>query len=121
MATTRAWQLLGLAAFVLPLHATAQGPYTLPADRATVWKPGVTYNGGIPTNRTQCGATLSPSGGNDLSQINAAISACTAGHYVLLGPGTFTITGASQSISITKSNITLRGSGPGITTVTRSD
>jgi len=120
-ATTRAWKLLGLAAFVLPLYATAQGTYTLPADRATTWKPGVTYNGGIPTNRTQCGATLTPSGGNDLSQINAAITACTANHYVLLGPGTFTISGSAQSIGITKSNITLRGSGPGITTVTRSD
>ena len=121
MATTRAWQLLALAAFGLPLYATAQGTYTLPADRATTWKPGVTYNGGIPTNRTQCGATLTPSGGNDLSQINAAITACTANHYVLLGPGTFTISGSGQSIGITKSNITLRGSGPGITTVTRSD
>lgn len=121
VATTRAWQLLGLAALVVPLHATGQGMYTLPADRATTWKPGLTYNGGIPTDRTQCGATLSPSGGNDLSQIQAAINACTANHFVLLGPGTFTITGSAQSIGITKSDITLRGSGPAITTVTRSD
>jgi len=97
--------------------------YTLPADRMTDWThAGVTYGGGgIPTNRTQCGATLTPSGGNDLSQINAAISACTAGHYVLLGPGTFTISGSGQSINISKSNITIRGSGAGVTTVTRSD
>ncbi|HUJ65458.1 MAG TPA: hypothetical protein VLX59_07975, partial [Acidimicrobiales bacterium] len=45
--------------------------YTLPSDRVTQWQPGVTYNGGIPTNRTQCGATLSPSGGDDTSAINA--------------------------------------------------
>jgi len=121
MTTTRVGLLLGLSALVLPLHVSAQGTYTLPADRGTVWKPGVTYNGGIPTNRTQCGATLTPSGGNDLTQIQAAINACTAGHFVLLGPGTFTISGSSQSIGISKSNITLRGSGPGITTITRSD
>jgi hypothetical protein len=95
--------------------------YRLPPDRATVWKPGVTYNGGIPAARTQCGATLTPSGGNDLAQINAAISACAANRYVLLGPGTFTISGSGQSIGITKSNITLRGSGPGVTVLTRSD
>jgi len=116
----RSWLLLSLSVAGIPLHALAQ-TYTLPADRATVWQPGVTYNGGIPTNRTQCGATLSPSGGNDLTQIQAAINACTANHYVLLGPGTFTISGMSQSIALTKSNITLRGSGPAITTVTRSD
>jgi hypothetical protein len=117
----RPWLLVGFGMLGMPFHSTAQITYTLPADRATVWRPGVTYNGGIPTNRTQCGPTLTPSGGNDLSQIQAAINACTANHYVLLGPGTFTISGAAQSIGITKSNITLRGSGPSITTVTRSD
>lgn len=97
--------------------------YTLPADRMTDWsRAGVTYGGGgIPTNRTQCGATLAPSGGNDLTQIQNAINACSAGRYVLLGPGTFTISGSGQSISITKSNITLRGSGAGTTILTRSD
>jgi hypothetical protein len=119
--TSRPWLLVGIGMLGVPVHSSAQGNYTLPADRATVWRPGVTYNGGIPTNRTQCGPTLTPSGGNDLSQIQAAINACTANHYVLLGPGTFTISGAAQSIGITKSNITLRGSGPRITTLTRSD
>jgi hypothetical protein len=119
--TLRPWLLVGFGLLGVPVHSSAQVDYTLPADRATVWKPGVTYNGGIPTNRTQCGPTLTPSGGNDLSQIQAAINACTANHYVLLGPGTFTISGAAESIGISKSNITLRGSGPRITTLTRSD
>lgn len=112
--------LVAFGTLGVPLHSTAQGTYTLPADRATAWSPGVTYNGGIPA-RTQCGATLTPSGGNDLAQIQAAINACTANHYVLLAPGTFTISGAAQSIGISKSNVTLRGSGPSITTLTRSD
>jgi len=115
-----AFSICGL--ILLSGHVSGQsGVYTLPNDRATVWKPGVTYNGGIPTTRTQCGATLTPSGGNDLSQIQNAINACTANKYVLLGPGTFTISGSGQSIAITKSNVTLRGSGPGVTILTRSD
>jgi hypothetical protein len=103
-------------------HISGQAPsyYTLPADRVTVWKPGISYNGGIP-NRVQCGSTLTPSGGNDLTQIQNAINACAADHYVLLGPGTFKISGSAQSIGITKSNISLRGSGPGVTIVTRTD
>ena len=94
--------------------------YTLPPDRATLWRPGVTYNGGIPTDRTQCGATLSPNGTqDDGTAIQAAIDACTANHFVKLGPGTFNITG--ESLSITKDNITLRGSGAGVTILHRTD
>lgn len=40
-------------------------PFVLPAARTTTWQPGVTYNtyngiSGIPTNRTQNGATIFP-------------------------------------------------------------
>ena len=103
----------------------ASGYYTLPAVRTTLWQPGVTYNGGIPTNRTQCGATVNQSGDTsgttDTTNIQNALDACTAGHYVMLGPGTFYI--ASQNgiggLYIQKSNITLRGSGAGVTTLTQ--
>jgi hypothetical protein len=88
----------------------------LPSDRATTWKPGVTYNGGIPPRLTLC-ATLSPLGGSndDTAQIQSAIDACPAGQTVKLKPGTFNI---GAGIQITKSNVTLRGSGPGVTTLT---
>jgi hypothetical protein len=96
--------------------------YTLPAERTTLWQPGVTYNGGIPTNRTQCGATVAASGDTtgvtDQANIQTAINDCTAGHFVLLGPGTFYIqvpSGSNGGVYIEQSNITLRGSGAGTT------
>ena len=85
----------------------------LPQDRVTVWQPGVTYNGGFPDRTTEC-AQLSPLGGNkdDTQQIKTALSNCPEGQAVKLGPGTFII--GTDTLS-PKSNITLRGSGPGST------
>ena len=54
-----------------------------------------TPNGWTPPDAgwAQCGSTLSPIGGgaDDTTQINNALAACAANHYVLLGPGTFSI------------------------------
>lgn len=66
--------------------------------------------GGIPTNRTQCGSVVAA--GASTSAIQAALNGTDgrgscANKYVLLGPGTFTLSG---SLSI-PSNVTLRGSG----------
>lgn len=120
VATSAADSTKGASAIVVVVPAGTV--YALPADRATVWQPGVTYNSGIPTTRTQCGATLTPSGGDDSTQIQNAIDACASGHYVLLGPGNFQISSNSDSqLSITKSGITLRGSGAGVTIVTRTN
>jgi len=85
----------------------------IPADRLTLWNPGLNAVGGIPTNRTQCGATISPRGGalDDSGAIQAALNACPANQFVLLGPGTFNV----HDLQINNSNITLRGSGPGTT------
>ena len=98
------------------------GMYALPAIRTTQWQPGVTYNGGIPVNRNQCGTTVSPSsdatGATDTRNIQQAINACAAGQYVLLGPGLFHVAvpqNSNGSIYLTKSNVTLRGSGAGVT------
>jgi hypothetical protein len=65
--------------------------------------------GGIPTRSTQCGSTLTPSGGDDLSQIQAALNACTPGDYVLLGSGTFNI--LMSEVIVLGTSITLRGTG----------
>ena len=74
-----------------------------------------TPNGWTPPTRTQCGSTLTPSGGNDVTQIVSALWACTAGHYVLLGTGTFSIATAlyiSPGYLNGANNVSLRGSGP---------
>jgi len=73
----------------------------------------VTYNGGIPSRTTAC-ATLSPSGSDDTSKIQSAVDACPSGQVVMLGAGTFHVNGNGVQM---KSNITLRGGGPGVTTL----
>ncbi|HET6413608.1 MAG TPA: hypothetical protein VFG53_16225 [Anaeromyxobacter sp.] len=102
----------------------------LPADRRTLWQPGVTYaatsgptapamspppgwTGGIPNRTTVC-ATLSPSGGDDTTAIQNAINACPANQVVKLNAGTFSITNYGLYM---KSYVTLRGSGAGTTTL----
>jgi len=66
--------------------------------------------GGIP-NRTTIFKTLSPSGSDDTSQIQAALDACPADQVVQLTAGVFRITGSG--LSFTTPNCTLRGAGPG--------
>ncbi len=88
--------------------------YTLPADRTTTWQPGVTYNGGIPA-RTTIYKTLTPSGGDDTSSIQAALDTCPPEQVVMLGPGTFHVSGSGLAIKTSK--ITLRGSGPSSTII----
>ena len=80
----------------------------IPVNRVTTWKPGVTYNGGIP-QRTVIYRTLSPSGGDDTAAIQAAMNGCPANQVVFLNPGVFRITG--NGLNFTTSNCTLRGSG----------
>src|SRR5215475_3602974 len=71
--------------------------------------------GGIVNRTTQCGATVTPSGltppqaGDDKSKIQAAIEACTAGQFVLLGAGTFQL--STTQIIYVDQPITVRGSG----------
>ena len=90
--------------------------YELPADRATLWQPGVTYNGGIP-NRTTVYTTIDASTyGNGASEasagIQSAIDACPVGQVVQLSAGTFLM---NNRVFITK-GITLRGAWPTSTT-----
>ncbi len=89
----------------------------LSSSRATDWtKAGLpailpdgetTPNAWTPPTRTQCGSTIST--GASAATINAALAACASGHYVLLGPGIFSI---SADITLgNQSGVTLRGSG----------
>ena len=83
--------------------------------RITTWQPGILADTalnlplsstGLPVRTTIC-KTLSPSGGDDTSAINAALTACPANQVVALAAGTFTV---SSTITLTKS-VVLRGAG----------
>lgn len=86
----------------------------LSPSRATDWtNAGVV--GGIPSGSwTQCGSTIAAYSGTTAA-INNAIAACGKNQYVLLGPGTFNLSGGTwghNGIDFGhKSNVVLRGSG----------
>lgn len=98
-----------LAIITLALLPAMAQPWSgiLDPSRAIDWSsthPGVV--GGIPTRGTVC-ITLTSSA--TTSAINSAISGCTAGQVVMLGAGTYTLSGGFK---IGKSSITVRGAGP---------
>jgi len=92
----------------------------LPADRATLWNPGMRGVGGIPVRTTVC-ATLAPRGAalDDTTRIQAAIDGCPDGQVVQLAAGTFVINGGNYLLI--NRGITLRGAGPVRTTLARTD
>jgi hypothetical protein len=91
--------------------------YEIPADRTTLWKPGVTYNGGIPSRSTVYTTITSTNDTTDRrATIQAAIDACPAGQVVLLGAGEFYL---SAPLILNKDNITLRGTRTSTTVYTK--
>ncbi|HUB13741.1 MAG TPA: hypothetical protein VMB34_17465 [Acetobacteraceae bacterium] len=95
----------------------------LPAERnaSANWRlAGLVSVGGIPDRTTVC-ATIGPRGNHqdDTSDIQAAINNCPLGQVVSLAPGTFTI--ADGNYVMLNKGITLRGAGPGITTLRRTN
>lgn len=77
---------------------------------STNWmNAGLLSVGGIPNRTVQCGSTLTPSGGDDTTQINNAIAACSTNQVVQLGAGTFNVSMAGM-IKLNKS-VVLRGTG----------
>ena len=94
---------------------------SLDADRRTQWNPGV--QGGIPARSTVCRTVDAATYGNGTSDatdgIQAALDACPAGQVVQLSAGTFTINGGNFLLIHT--GITLRGAGPGQTTLQKTD
>jgi hypothetical protein len=99
-----------LTLFLLSSYSQAQNPNwsgVIASSRAVNWaNAGVP--GGVPTNRTQCGSTIAAYNGSPAT-INNAISSCGSGQYVLLGAGTFNLSG--QINFGATSNVTLRGAG----------
>jgi len=80
------------------------------ADRLYPWAEYCGIPGGIPTNRTQYGSTLTTA--NTTAQINSAIAACPENQYVLLAAGTYSV---GQITFGKKTGVTLRGAGAGQT------
>jgi len=147
MTRTRRWLVFALVVagecfglifaplFLTPLAAGQSWTGILAPSRAIDWSHAglpstlpdgeTTANPWTPPTRTQCGPTLTPSSGDDTTQIANAFngagsfSSCTPPYVVLLGSGTFQV----QSFlrlggNSTRNNITLRGSGPMNTNVT---
>jgi hypothetical protein len=103
--------------FGAPLHAQPGKELAagLPADRVTVWQPGLNAVGGIPHRTVVCAtvsaATYGDGSRNAAAGIQAAIDACPAEQVVQLSEGEFRI---DSAILLNKS-ITLRGRGPALT------
>ncbi len=85
--------------------------YSLPANRAYDWDPGLNSVGGIPDANWTVYKTIQPSGGDDTATIQAALTSCPKDGVVQLAAGVFHITG--QGLSIENSDCVLRGAGPG--------
>ena len=94
----------------------------LPADRRTVWNPGLMSVGGIPNRSTVCATVLASTYGNGAqdatSGIQAALDGCPVGQVVQLSAGTFTI---NNDIIYLRKGVTLRGGGPGATLLQRTN
>ncbi len=112
LATTGQWSAPAeIQTAPMPVDSAAVGPSALaailPADRITEWKPGIP--GGIPARTKTC-AVLGPTGFDDTAGIQTALDTCPPDHVVLLKPGDYKID--KEGLSITRSRVTLRGSGP---------
>jgi hypothetical protein len=89
-------------------------------NASTNWQAaGLLSVGGIPLRTAVC-ATVRPldSGQDDTTNIQNAIRSCPNGQVVSLAAGTFTI--AEGNYVLLNKGITLRGAGPGVTTLTRT-
>ncbi len=94
----------------------------LPADRRTVWNPGLNSVGGVPNRTTICANINASTYGNGTQDatagIQSAINACPLGQVVQLSAGTFTI---NNDIVFVNRGITLRGAGPTSTLLRRTN
>jgi hypothetical protein len=106
-----------------PISSQSGAGSLLPADRnaSANWRmAGMLSLGGIPIRTTVC-ATVSPLGNHqdDTNNIQNAINKCPLGQVVSLTAGTFTI--AEGHYAMINKGITLRGAGPDVTRLQRTD
>jgi len=86
--------------------------YDIPADRETIWQPGLTHNGGFPHASWPERSVLTWASGDQVSrvqsEVNAAHTANPNGVIVLLGAGTWNMNGGDV---VLPSNVCVRGAG----------
>lgn len=85
--------------------------YSIPAARQIVWQGNVGVYDDIPAQNQTIYTTLSPSGGDDNSAIQTALTNCPSGQVVALSAGTFKINGV---VKVPTGKV-LRGAGMGQT------
>lgn len=106
-----------LLLFFLAVIVSASGAEILPTERQYTWTGNVGIPGGIP-DVTTIYTNLTPSGGNDVTQIQGAIDNCPSNQVVKLGAGTFIISsGFLDFFEAGDSGVVLRGSGTDQTTI----
>ena len=102
-----------------PVPTAAGGPALIPPARLTAWSPGMP--GGVPARTTVCANVSATTYGNGTQDatagIQAALDACPAGRVVQLSAGSFQV----NNYLLIHSGITLRGAGPGVTTLTKTN
>jgi hypothetical protein len=106
-----------------PVSSQNSAGSLLPADRnaSANWRmAGLLSLGGIPNRTTVC-ATVRPLGNrqDDTKNIQTAIDNCPLGQVVSISAGIFTI--SDGNFVLLNKGITLRGAGPGNTTLHRTD
>jgi hypothetical protein len=98
-----------VASLLLPAIANADlSSGVISSTRAIDWSQAGLPAGLPDATWTQCGATIAAYGGAP-DTINTQIKSCASNQYVLLGPGTFNLSGSIDFSH--KSNLVLRGSG----------
>lgn len=104
--------------FATLLLVSAAFAEIIPSSRRVTWQGNVGVSGGIPTDRTQSGSTIASTGDTTdrAATIQAALDAASPNTYVLLGSGTFVV---SAGLLI-PDDVTLRGAGPTLTTITNT-
>jgi hypothetical protein len=117
-------KLYGATTILLILLLLSAGPAVagiIPANRTAPWQGNVGVPGGIP-NRTTIYKNIvtdlgaDPTGAQDCASIiQRAISSCPKGQVVYIPGGTFKLD--SRVYTAFKQNFTLRGAGPGVTTI----
>src|SRR5664280_1591277 len=96
----------------IPVSADGQAwSGILDSSRAVDWTHAgftITEPGSQCSNQT---GSYSPSGGDDAASINALVTGCTGGGYILLSAGTFAMS-STGLIMYAISNVVIRGQGP---------
>lgn len=100
------------------VQAPAEVFTALSPERRTLWRPGVA--GGIPARTRVCRTLDAGAFGQGAvdatAAIQSAIDACPPGQVLQLSAGTFTV-GTTGTYLLVNRSITLRGAGPGRTTL----